>query len=438
MADAPPIFDKDLFGAPDVPKLDGTLAQRFGMPPFTVLNAREGNWQSRKDAWIRLGIRSELGRGANVLGFSQYSGNIDFYKQKRDLEKELGRDLDTQEAADILLKRGTIGRMDSGAGRDGNLLDMAHLARGRGDEAERVRREKAATPGGGGGPNSKYFKKKPPTGRAYNLAYDSGTRDNSEGWTTEDNYGSGTSIFDPVLCELLYNWFSPPGGQVIDPFAGGSVRGIVAACLGRKYWGCDLSAAQIAANIDQISLLPPNAPPPSWNVGDALDMVPGAPAADFLVACPPYFDLEVYSEDPRDLSTMGWEEFRSAYDEIIASAAARLRDNRFAAFVVGDIRDEDGSYRNFPSYTTACFKRAGMQLYNEMILITAVGSLSIRAERQFVMSRKLGRTHQTVLIYCKGDPRAATDAVTGMTTEARRAELTARADARANATKGWE
>jgi hypothetical protein len=41
-----------------------TLAERFGVPPFSVLDARKGWWQDRKRAWIALGIRSELGRGA--------------------------------------------------------------------------------------------------------------------------------------------------------------------------------------------------------------------------------------------------------------------------------------------------------------------------------------------------------------------------------------
>lgn len=41
----------------------GSLAARFGVPPFTVLNAREGWWQTRKQAWVALGIQSELGRG---------------------------------------------------------------------------------------------------------------------------------------------------------------------------------------------------------------------------------------------------------------------------------------------------------------------------------------------------------------------------------------
>ena len=44
----------------------GNLAERFGVPPFSVLNAREGWWQDRKAAWIGLGIKSELGRGGGM------------------------------------------------------------------------------------------------------------------------------------------------------------------------------------------------------------------------------------------------------------------------------------------------------------------------------------------------------------------------------------
>jgi hypothetical protein len=40
-----------------------TLSDRFIIPPFTVLDARQGYWQDRKRAWIALGIQSELGRG---------------------------------------------------------------------------------------------------------------------------------------------------------------------------------------------------------------------------------------------------------------------------------------------------------------------------------------------------------------------------------------
>ena len=42
---------------------DGSLAARFMIPPFSVLNAREGWWQDRKRMWLAMGIKSELGRG---------------------------------------------------------------------------------------------------------------------------------------------------------------------------------------------------------------------------------------------------------------------------------------------------------------------------------------------------------------------------------------
>lgn len=46
----------------------GSLAAKFGIPPFSVLNAREGWWQDRKAAWLALGIKSELGRGDATPG----------------------------------------------------------------------------------------------------------------------------------------------------------------------------------------------------------------------------------------------------------------------------------------------------------------------------------------------------------------------------------
>jgi len=104
--------------------------------------------------------------------------------------------------------------------------------------------------------------------------------------------GSGTSIFDPVLCELAYRWFSPPGGVVLDPFAGGSVRGIVASKLGRRYHGVDLSAPQIAANrVQAESICAGDEFPPTWYNGSSVDIeqICEGTRADMIFSCPPYF-----------------------------------------------------------------------------------------------------------------------------------------------------
>lgn len=223
---------------------------------------------------------------------------------------------------------------------------------------------------------------------------------------------SGTSIFDPVLCELAYRWFCPPGGVVVDPFAGGSVRGIVASRLGRQYVGVELRPDQIAANREQATRICDD-PQPVWVEGDSQDLAALLPdvSADFVFTCPPYADLEVYSDDPRDLSTMPYADFRAAYTRIIAASIALLKPDRFACFVVGDVRAKDGTYYKFPWHTIDACEQAGARLYNEAVLVTAVGSLPIRIGKQFEGGRKLGKTHQNVLVFVKGDPKKATAAI---------------------------
>jgi ParB-like chromosome segregation protein Spo0J len=53
------------------------LRDRFGVPPFSVLDARQGYWQDRKRAWLALGIESELGRGGGTWRESQTGSPID-------------------------------------------------------------------------------------------------------------------------------------------------------------------------------------------------------------------------------------------------------------------------------------------------------------------------------------------------------------------------
>lgn len=223
----------------------------------------------------------------------------------------------------------------------------------------------------------------------------------------------GTSVFDPVLCELIYRWFSAPGQLVLDPFSGGSVRGIVAAATGRHYAGVDLRAEQVDANRAQWAEIGPDGlPTPRWEQGDALAVRRVLPdvEADLPFSCPPYANLERYSDHPADLSTMRYPDFLRTYRQIIKESVAMLRQDRFACFVVGDIRDTQGLYRGFVSDTIAAFRDAGARLYNEAILVTQSGSLPIRVGKGFEISRKLGKTHQQVLVFVKGDPKRATAA----------------------------
>ncbi len=392
------LFGTDLLGDVVQQVKNGPLARRFEFPPFSVLSARDGTWQERKRAWLALGIKSELGRGAGMAPQpSDTAGSNGF--ARADLHAGYERDDNggaKLPAATSLSSKvapgGTggcwIGGPQTASSHKYGSTPVAHgLRQGTaGDALFAVQGAQRADKA---------------TAAAFttNHALADGTMLSTQ---------TGTSIFDPVLTELCYRWFCPPGGQIIDPFAGGSVRGLVATLLGFKYGGCELSAPQVAANREQAAQISPDRPP-KWVVGDALDILPRYQGvADFVFTCPPYGDLEVYSDDPRDLSTMSYAQFVVAYQTILKFAAATLKPDRFACIVVGDFRDKKtGNYRGFVADTINAAAVAGLALYNDAILLTAVGSLPVRTGKQFSAGRKLGKTHQNVLVFVKGDWRRA-------------------------------
>lgn len=221
-----------------------------------------------------------------------------------------------------------------------------------------------------------------------------------------DDSKNYTSIFDPVLCELMYRWFCDEGGKILDPFAGGSVRGIVAGYLGYHYTGIDLRKEQVESNEEQAAEIinDDDEVKPIWIVGDSnkvLDTL--ADSYDLMFTCPPYADLEVYSDLPEDLSNMNYKQFSETYASIIKKSASKLKSGGYAAIVVGEIRrkdDKDGAYLGLVPMTIQYCMEAGLKFYNEAILLNGLGSAAMRAEGN-MKSRKLVKIHQNVLVFKK-------------------------------------
>lgn len=210
-----------------------------------------------------------------------------------------------------------------------------------------------------------------------------------------------TSIFDPVTAEVCYSWFSPQNATILDPFCGGSVRGIVAERMGRGYIGFDIRREQIEANqknADEMGI-----DGPMWICDDATNLLEHVEpeSVDMVFTCPPYADLEVYSQDERDISNKEYGEFIRLYREIIDNAAKALKKNRFAVFVVGDVRDKRGAYRGFVEDTKRALIDAGLVLYNEIIYIEQVGSAAYRAAKNMNATRKATKTQQEVIVAFK-------------------------------------
>ena len=219
---------------------------------------------------------------------------------------------------------------------------------------------------------------------------------------TNISRGESASILDPALSEVILQWFTPyTGAKVFDNFAGDTVFGYVAGSLGHSFTGIELRKEQAEFNNERTMELDAHY---ICDDGRNVDKHLQAGSQDLYFSCPPYYDLEVYSDDPNDASNQAsYEEFYQILDEAFTKAIACLKDNRFAVVVVGNIRnDKTGGYYNFVGDVVNTFIRNGMYFYNDMILIDPIGSAGIRA-RKSMLRRKVVKVHQNVLVFYKGD-----------------------------------
>jgi hypothetical protein len=217
--------------------------------------------------------------------------------------------------------------------------------------------------------------------------------------------GDTTSILDPVLSEVLLHWFSEETHNVFDPFAGDAVFGFVTAYKNRLFDGIELRQQQVDFNQTLIDELNTGA---KYICDDALNIKKHfeKESKDFMFSCPPYADLEVYSELDNDLSTMTYEQFFETIERVLIDCFSILKENRFACIVIGEVRHKTtGCYIGLVPKIIGIMERAGFNYYNEIILQTPVGNLMMRAGRYMNQNRKVGKQHQNVLVFYKGNPK---------------------------------
>ena len=216
--------------------------------------------------------------------------------------------------------------------------------------------------------------------------------------------GDTTSVLDPVMSEVLLHWFSEKNHKVFDPFAGDAVFGFCSAYKGRHFEGIELRSEQVEFNQTLIDELQTGS---KYFCDDALNILNyfSAESKDFMFSCPPYADLEVYSDLENDLSNMSYDQFFETIEKVFFDCYKVLKNERFACIVIGEVRHKiTGCYIGLVPKVIDIMHRAGFNYYNELILHTPVGNLMMRAGRYMNQNRKIGKQHQNVLVFYKGNP----------------------------------
>ncbi|MDR0431065.1 MAG: site-specific DNA-methyltransferase [Tannerellaceae bacterium] len=323
--------DDDSDGSGNSSAKNGSLVDRFVIPPFSILDTRKGYWQSRKKVWREL--IGDMGDSRNdTLIKSPEIKYKDIYQKTREHRESLG--IGFQEYLDKYV-------------------------------SDEVKEHEAAKV-----------------------------------------LSAGVSLFDPVLSEIMCKWFTPEkGSKIFDCFAGDTQKGFVFGHCGYDFTGIELRQEQVDINnkvINERGLAIRYICDDGQNVANHFE----PKSQDMLFSCPPYYDLEVYSDMEKDASNQDtYEDFLVILENGFKNALSCLKDDRFAVIVVGDVRNKKtGFYYNFVDDVKRIFKENGAPLYNEIILIETGASTALRASR-YMESRKVGKMHQNVLIFYKGNPK---------------------------------
>jgi DNA modification methylase len=213
----------------------------------------------------------------------------------------------------------------------------------------------------------------------------------------------GVSILDAVLAEIIVRWFCPSNGKTFDCFAGDTVFGFVSGYIGHEFTGIELREEQARLNnarVQEANLKAKYICDDGQNVQKHLEVK----SQDMFFSCPPYFDLEEYSDLPNDASNQkSYEGFINILKTAFTGAMNCLKDDRFAIVVMSNVRAKDGAYYDICGDITRIMQGCGLVLYNDIVLLNSIGTVAIRAGRFFNSGRKVGRCHQQVLVYYKGN-----------------------------------
>lgn len=207
-----------------------------------------------------------------------------------------------------------------------------------------------------------------------------------------------TSIFNPHLAQMILSAYCPVNANIYDPFAGGGTRGFIAAAMGHKYSGVEIREEEVNRIINQQEKLK------KYFViqhGDSRNIYFKESSFDFSYTCPPYYNLEVYSYLPDDLSGQPtYEIFLSKLKDCILTTYKLLKKESLSIWVVGNFRDKYGYLTHFSGDVIKLAQQVGFKLHDELIFWGASKCASQRCG-QFEANRKSVRVHEYIVILKK-------------------------------------
>lgn len=205
------------------------------------------------------------------------------------------------------------------------------------------------------------------------------------------------SVFNPQLAQMILAAYAPMNGKIYDPFGGGGTRGYIATKMGYDYTGVEIREEEYNRVLAQMK---------EWNLNfkfilaDSVKYRPNE-SFDFIYTCPPYYDLEVYSDMEEDLSNApSYMEYLSMLQKVLKNCYDVLKKDSFAVFVVGNFRNKKGELEHLNGDLITKAKEVGFKLWDELIWMGA-SNVALTRCGKFEKNRKSVRMHEYIIILKK-------------------------------------
>lgn len=215
----------------------------------------------------------------------------------------------------------------------------------------------------------------------------------------------GASIMPAELVDFFIKYYAEPGQVYLDPFMGQGVRLQVAALNKLSYYGYDLSQefyAYIKSFLPIVEMYNPSHTI-SATLGDSRtpDTIPNN-IGDFCFTSPPYWDIEDYGPDPRQLGAPGtsYEDFLSGMYEVFRAWLPKFKSGAWVVLNVNDFR-KDGKFYAYHADTINLVRSAGYILHDTWIIEGLVGGMPKAFSVDFNSKRIAPKIHEYALVFRK-------------------------------------
>ena len=211
------------------------------------------------------------------------------------------------------------------------------------------------------------------------------------------------SIFNPVVAIWILNLFGPEKGTVFDPFAGGGCRAIAVAKKGLEYVGIELRQEEVNAIKDRLNRNDCEAKIYCADSKNLKALKGGGiknNSADFLITCPPYYNLETYKGGENDISmAKTYAGFLKGIEETVKESKRILKPGVLSCWVVGFHRDKYGGLLSIHSDIAAIHKSLGF-LHKEEVILNLKNNGSLQRVGNFEKGdKRLIRTHEYLEVF---------------------------------------